>query len=236
MDGSQTFATDVRHASAERVPGVQVFHRSTNVLSRFTIFGGLFVVAGLVYGLYLFNSSPYVTQQGIAKEQPIQFSHKHHVGELGIDCRYCHTTVEKLAYAGMPATKTCMNCHSQIWSNSEFLDPVRESWRTDESIEWIKVYDLPEYVYFNHSIHVNKGVGCATCHGRVDLMNVVWQEPTLQMEWCLDCHRQPEKYLRPRQFIFSMDYQPPADQIALGNELKREYDVEARVQCSACHR
>lgn len=222
--------------AAIRVPGVQVFHRSTNVLSRFTIFGGLFVVAGLVYGLYLVNSSPYVTQQGIAKEQPVQFSHKHHAGELGIDCRYCHTTVEKLAYAGMPATKTCMNCHSQIWTNAEILEPVRDSWRTDESIEWIKVYDLPEYVYFNHSIHVNKGVGCATCHGRVDLMNVLWQEPTLQMEWCLDCHRQPEKYLRPRQFIFSMDYQPPADQIALGNKLKEEYDVETRVQCSACHR
>ncbi len=215
---------------------MQVFHRSTNVLSRFTIFGGLFVVAGLVYGLYLVNSSPYVTQQGIAKEQPVQFSHKHHAGELGIDCRYCHTTVEQLAYAGMPATKTCMNCHSQIWTNAEILEPVRDSWRTDESIEWIKVYDLPEYVYFNHSIHVNKGVGCATCHGRVDLMNVLWQEPTLQMEWCLDCHRQPEKYLRPRQFIFSMDYQQPADQIALGNALKEEYDVETRVQCSACHR
>jgi hypothetical protein len=215
---------------------VQVFHRSTNVLSRFTIFGGLFVVAGLVYGLYLVNSSPYVTQQGVAKEQPIQFSHKHHAGELGIDCRYCHTTVEKLAYAGMPATKTCMNCHSQIWTNSEFLEPVRRSWRTDESIEWTKVYDLPQYVYFNHSIHVNKGVGCETCHGRVDLMNVLWQKPTMQMQWCLDCHRQPEKYLRPRQFIFSMDYQPPGDQLDLGRKLKEEYDVQTRVSCSACHR
>ena len=219
-----------------RYLGVQVFHRSTNVLSRFTIFGGLFVIAGLVYGLYLVNSSPYVTQQGVAKEQPIQFSHKHHAGELGIDCRYCHTTVEKLAYAGMPATKTCMNCHSQIWTNSEFLEPVRRSWRTDESIEWTKVYDLPQYVYFNHSIHVNKGVGCETCHGRVDLMNVLWQKPTMQMQWCLDCHRQPEKYLRPRQFIFSMDYQPPGDQLDLGRKLKEEYDVQTRVSCSACHR
>jgi hypothetical protein len=215
---------------------VQVFHRSTNVLSRFTIFGGLFVIAALVYGLALINRSPYVTRQGVAREQPVQFSHKHHVGELGIDCRYCHTTVERLAYAGMPATKTCMNCHSQIWAASEFLEPVRESWRSDESIRWTKVYDLPEYVYFNHSIHVSKGVGCASCHGRVDLMNVLWQQPTLQMEWCLDCHRHPERHLRPRQFIFSMDYQPPADQIALGEKLKREYDVEARVQCSACHR
>ena len=215
---------------------MQVFHRSTNVLSRFTIFGGLFVIAGLVYGLYLVNGSPYVTQQGVAKEQPIQFSHKHHAGELGIDCRYCHTTVEKLAYAGMPATKTCMNCHSQIWTNSEFLEPVRRSWRTDESIEWTKVYDLPQYVYFNHSIDVNKGVGCETGHGRVDLMNVLWQKPTMQMQWCLDCHRQPEKYLRPRQFIFSMDYQPPADQLELGRKLKEEYDVHTRVQCSACHR
>ncbi|MEW6272689.1 MAG: cytochrome c3 family protein [Thermodesulfobacteriota bacterium] len=215
---------------------MQVFHRSTNVLSRFTIFGGLFVIAALVYALALINRSPYVTRQGVAREQPVQFSHKHHVGELGIDCRYCHTTVEKLAYAGMPATKTCMNCHSQIWATSDFLEPVRESWRTDESIRWVKVYDLPEYVYFNHSIHVSKGVGCASCHGRVDLMNALWQQPTLQMEWCLECHRAPERHLRPRQFIFSMDYQQPADQIALGEKLKKEYDVEARVQCSACHR
>ncbi|HEY8514013.1 MAG TPA: cytochrome c3 family protein [Candidatus Binatia bacterium] len=215
---------------------MQVFHRSTNVLARFTIFGGLFVVGALVYALALVNRSPYVTGQGIQVEQPIQFSHKHHVGELGIDCRYCHTTVEKLAYAGMPPTKTCMNCHSQIWANSEYLEPVRESWRTNESLRWIKVYDLPEYVYFDHSIHVNKGVGCASCHGRVDLMNAVSQYPTLQMEWCLDCHRAPERHLRPRQFIFSMDYQQPPDQLALGEQLKKEYEVATRVQCSACHR
>jgi hypothetical protein len=214
---------------------VQVFHRSTNVLSRFTIFGGLFVVAGLVYGLVLVNRSPYVTQQGVAKEQPVQFSHKHHVRELGIDCRYCHTTVEKLAYAGMPATKTCMNCHSQIWTNSQFLEPVRESWRTDRSIAWTKVYDLPDYVYFNHSIHLNKGVGCATCHGRVDLMNVLWQYPTLQMEWCLDCHRH-WRGMRLREHVFDMAYEPPGDQLALGSSLVEQYGIKPRTDCSACHR
>jgi hypothetical protein len=215
---------------------MQVFHRSTNVLSRFTIFGGLFLLAGVVYGVAVLNRSPWVTRQGIAREQPVQFSHQHHAGELGIDCRYCHTTVEHLAYAGMPPTQTCMNCHKEIWRDSEFLAPVRESWRDDRSISWTKVYDLPGYVYFNHSAHVAKGVGCETCHGNVTRMNVLWQQPTLNMEWCLDCHRQPERYVRPREEVFTMGWTPPEDQISLGMRLIREYDVRPRTDCSACHR
>ena len=215
---------------------MQVFHRSTNVLSRFTIFGGLFVVAGLVFGLATLNRSPWVTRQGIAREQPIQFSHMHHAGELGIDCRYCHTTVERLAYAGMPATQTCMNCHAQIWRDSPTLEPVRASWKTGESIQWIEVYDLPGYVYFDHSIHVAKGVGCSTCHGDVTQMNALWQAPTLHMEWCLDCHRHPERYVRPREHVFDMKWEAPADQLSLGLELLDEYDVRPRTDCSACHR
>jgi len=215
---------------------MQVFHRSTNTLSRFSIFGSLFFLAGLVWALALVNRSPYNTQAGIAREQPIQFSHQHHAGELGIDCRYCHTTVERTAYAGIPPTKTCMNCHAQIWVDSPFLEPVRSSWRTDQSIEWTKVHDLPDFVYFNHSIHVAKGVGCVTCHGRVDRMNVMWQESSLQMEWCLGCHRQPEKYVRPREYVFRMDWQPDVDQLTLGRRLVKEYDIQTRTECWTCHR
>jgi hypothetical protein len=189
-----------------------------------------------VYGLAAINRSPWVTRQGIAREQPVQFSHQHHAGELGIDCRYCHTTVERLAYAGMPPTQTCMNCHAQIWRDSAFLAPVRESWRDDRSIDWIKVYDLPGYVYFNHSIHLRKGVGCETCHGEITRMNIVWQQPTLHMEWCIDCHRHPENYLRPRSEVFTMGWVPSEDQVALGLRLIREYDVHPRTDCSACHR
>lgn len=215
---------------------MQVFHRSTNVISRFTIFGGLFVLAGLVFGLATLNRSSWVTRQGIAREQPVQFSHMHHAGELGIDCRYCHTTVERLAYAGMPPTQTCMNCHVEIWRDSPVLEPVRASWRTGESLGWIKVYDLPGYVYFNHSIHVAKGVGCSTCHGDVTKMNVLWQAPTLHMEWCLDCHRHPERYVRPPEHVFDMAWRPPADQLALGLQLIADYDIRPRTDCSACHR
>jgi len=215
---------------------MQVFHRSTNVISRFTIFGGLFLLGALTFGLATVNRSSWVTRQGIAREQPVQFSHMHHAGELGIDCRYCHTTVERLAYAGMPPTQTCMNCHSQIWRDSPVLEPVRSSWRTGESLQWIKVYDLPGYVYFNHSIHVAKGVGCATCHGDVTKMNVLWQAPSLQMEWCIDCHRHPARYVRPREHVFDMKWQPPAEQLALGRRLIADYDIRPRTDCSACHR
>ncbi|MBM4267375.1 MAG: cytochrome c3 family protein [Deltaproteobacteria bacterium] len=216
--------------------GMQVFHRSTNVISRVTIFGGLFAVVGALFLLAAINRSPWATRQGIAREQPVQFSHRHHAGELGIDCRYCHTTVEDLAYAGMPTTQTCMTCHVQIWSDSEFLEPVRASWRDEKPIRWIKVYDLPGYVYFDHSVHVNKGVGCQSCHGDVDDMNVLWQNPSLHMEWCLGCHREPEQHLRPRDQVFSMSYHPPADQLSLGLQLLAEYDVRPRTECGACHR
>ena len=177
----------------------QIFHRSTNTISRVSVFGVVFFVALLLWLFDVVNRSPYVTQQGIARVQPVQFSHQHHVGAMGIDCRYCHTSVEKAAFANIPPTKTCMNCHSQIWKQSPELEPVRESLRTGRSIEWVKVYDLPDFVYFNHSIHVAKGVGCETCHGRVDQMPLMSQHPTLQMSWCLDCHRDPERYLRPRE-------------------------------------
>jgi hypothetical protein len=214
----------------------QIFHRSTNTLSRLSIFGALFVVGGSLWLLAVVNRSGYVTQEGVARQQPVQFSHKHHVSELGIDCRYCHTGVERAATAGVPPTSTCMNCHSQIWAQSDFLEPVRASFRTDQSLRWVKVYDLPDFVYFNHAVHVHKGIGCVSCHGRVDRMNQMWQAASLQMEWCLGCHRHPERYVRPREHVFDLAWEPDEDQAVLGPRLVAAYDVHARTDCSTCHR
>ncbi len=182
----------------------QVFDRSSNALARMSlVLTGLIVIA-LGVALDQLQRSPWVTRQGQRPDQPIPFSHKHHVEGLGLQCQYCHTSVEKSSYAGIPPTKTCINCHAQIWTNAELLEPVRQSWATGASIQWIKVHDLPDYVYFNHEIHVNKGIGCASCHGRVDEMPLMYQQNTLQMEWCLNCHRNPAVNLRPTSEIYNM--------------------------------
>jgi len=214
----------------------QIFHRSTNTFSKVSIFGAVFILAFLLWLFGAFSRSSWATQAGVAREQPVQFSHAHHVGDDGIDCRYCHTSVEASAFANIPPTKTCMNCHSQIWNTSPTLEPVRESFRSDRSIAWTRVHDLPDFVYFDHSIHVNKGVGCETCHGRVDKMPLTWQRASLQMEWCLDCHRHPERYVRPREAVFEMGYEPPADQETLGPRLVKEYKIQSLTSCSTCHR
>lgn len=214
----------------------QIFHRSTNTISRVSLFGGVAVVLVLLATVAAINRSSYVTEVGVARSQPVQFSHKHHVSDDGIDCRYCHTSVEESSFAGIPSTKICMNCHTQIWAESPILAPVRQSFQTGKSLEWTRVHDLPGFVYFDHSIHIHKGVGCVTCHGRVDQMPLMWRENTLYMEWCLECHRNPERYVRPREHVFSMDWQPPSDQIALGEKLVREYKIENPTSCSVCHR
>lgn len=214
----------------------QIFHRSTNTLSKISIFGGVIVLVALVSGLAAFNRSSYVTEAGVARRQPVPFSHKHHVADDGIDCRYCHTSVEKSSFAGVPSTKICMNCHTQIWPDSAALAPVRESFRTGQPIEWTRVYNLPGFVYFDHSIHVRKGVGCATCHGRVDQMPLTWRVTALHMDWCLECHRAPERFVRPREYVFSMDYRPRENQLALGQRLIKEYDIRPSTSCSTCHR
>ncbi len=201
-----------------------------------SIFGALFIGGGLLWVLNEVNRSPYVTDVGVALAQPVPFSHKHHVAGLGIDCRYCHSTVEISSMAGMPPTETCMSCHSQIWADSPMLEPVRTSFRNDQSIRWTRVHDLPGFVYFNHSIHVKKGIGCATCHGRVDQMPLMWKTNTLYMEWCLECHRQPERFVRPRDQVFNMSYQAPSDQLALGRKLVEEYKIRKLTDCSVCHR
>ena len=217
----------------------QIFHRSTNTFSRITIYGAIFVVGFLGWGFATLDRSHYSTRQDEIREQPIPFSHKHHVGDDGIDCRYCHTTVETSSFANIPPTKICMNCHSEIWSTSPMLEPVRESFRSGTSILWTRVHDLPDYVYFNHSIHVNKGVGCETCHGRVDRMPLMYQQNTLQMQWCLGCHRDPAPNLRPREKVFTMGYEPPDDGGAMGRRLMAEYkiqDARTLTSCSTCHR
>ena len=214
----------------------QIFHRSANTIARVSIFGAVFFVAGLLVLIAEVNRSPWVTGARVAREQPIQFSHERHVAGNGIDCRYCHTSVEESAFAGIPPTRTCMNCHSQIFANSPFLEPVHESIRTGRSIEWRRVHDLPDFVYFDHSIHIHKGIGCTTCHGQVDRMPLIWQEHSLQMEWCLDCHRNPERYVRPRSAVFRVDYQAPPNQLELGKRLVEEYQIQKLTSCSVCHR
>jgi hypothetical protein len=214
----------------------QIFHRSANTIARVSIFGAVFFIAGLLWLSAEINRSPWVTQAEVAREQPIQFSHERHVAGNGLDCRYCHTSVEQSPFAGIPPTKTCMNCHSQIFSASPYLEPVRLSFRSNRPIEWTRVHDLPDFVYFDHSIHVNKGVGCTTCHGQVDRMPLMWQENSLQMEWCLDCHRNPERYVRPREAVFSIDYVAPSNQLELGARLVAEYRIQKLTSCSTCHR
>jgi Cytochrome c7 and related cytochrome c len=217
----------------------QIFHRSTNTLARLSIFGSLFVLGLAVFITVAINRSGYVTQAAIAREQPLQFSHAHHAGGMGIDCRYCHTSVEESAFANIPPTKTCMSCHSQIWSQSPMLEPVRSSFRTGQPLSWTRVHDLPDFVYFNHSIHVRQGVGCATCHGPVDRMPLMYQYSSLQMEWCLDCHRSPERFVRPRDQVFNMEWEPPADDPGLGARLVKQYgiaDSYSLTSCSVCHR
>jgi hypothetical protein len=214
----------------------QIFHRSTNTIARVSIYGAAVLVAILVWAAYELSASPYVTDVNVAKDQPVPFSHKHHVGELGLDCRYCHTAVESAPSAGMPPTQTCMTCHSQIWVNSPMLEPVRASYRDDKSIQWIRVNAVPDFVYFNHSIHVNKGVGCVTCHGPVGDMPLTWRANTLQMGWCLDCHRNPEKFVRPKENVFDIHYKVPANQESLGLKLMKEYKIQSLTNCTTCHR
>ncbi len=214
----------------------QIFHRSTNTLSRVTIFGAVFIVAGILGAVGIFVRSPYVTREGVPVVQPVPFSHKHHVNDDGIDCRYCHTSVEVSSFAGMPPTETCMNCHSQLFTTSPVLAPVFASARTDMPIQWNRVNQLPDFVYFDHSIHVNKGIGCTTCHGQVDQMPLMMRAASLQMTWCLDCHRDPAKYVRPLDQVFSMTWQPPADQLEAGKKLVTEYHIESKTNCSTCHR
>jgi hypothetical protein len=214
----------------------QIFRRSANTFSKVSIVGLLLLVGGLIGLVMVLGRSSYVTRAQEYVEQPVQFSHLHHVGDDGIDCRYCHTSVETSAFAGIPPTKTCMNCHSQIFSTAPILEPIRASFREDRPLQWVRVHDLPDFVYFNHSVHIKKGMGCETCHGRIDRMPLTLQQNSLQMEWCIECHRAPEQNVRPRSEVFTVGYRPPVPQSELGPKLVKEYGIQASIACSTCHR
>src|SRR5205085_9633106 len=204
----------------------QIFAKSSNTIARASLLGifmGFFGFWGLVYGVY---RSPYTTDQAVPRVQPVPFSHQHHVSGLGIDCRYCHTSVENSAFAGIPPTETCMSCHSQVWTDAPMLAPVRQSLASQQPLHWTRVNQLPDFVFFNHSIHVQKGVGCSTCHGRVDQMPLTWKEHSLFMRWCLDCHEAPERHIRPRDELFNMKWEPPPDQLDRGRKLMNDYGIK----------
>ena len=216
----------------------QVFHPSMRVISRASVIGVLVLLVFGAWASWDWYRSGYFTEVNVPKEQPIPFSHEHHVNGLGISCGYCHTTVERAAFAGIPPTHTCMTCHSQIWTGAPMLEPVRTSYRTQKPLEWNRVHDLPDFAYFNHSIHVAKGMACQVCHGDVNTMPLVWKKNPMQMQWCLDCHRAPEKYIRPVSEIFNFEYKQPEDQMAFGKELVKKYNVHVNqlTDCSICHR
>jgi hypothetical protein len=217
----------------------QFFPKSANMIALVSLIGVAAVAGGGLTAVLTIAKGPYVTNQHVPVNQPVPFSHKHHVKGLGIDCRHCHFSVEDSSFAGIPATKTCMTCHSQIWNEAPMLEPVRASYREDKGVEWVRVHDLPDFVYFNHSIHVAKGIGCATCHGQVDEMPLMKEAQSLQMSWCMDCHWHPEMNLRPRDEITNINWQPPSDpeeHVAMARQLAEEYDVQSKVNCSVCHR
>jgi hypothetical protein len=212
----------------------QIFHPSMNTVSRATIFGAVFILAVLGWLALEITRSPYVSGAYVIKPQPVPFSHRHHVADCGIDCRYCHTSVEESPSAGIPPTETCMNCHSQLWADSPMLAPVRDSYRDDKPLVWNRVHDLPDFVYFDHSIHIRRGVACATCHGELAEMPLTWKNATLYMEWCLECHRHPEEYIGPPEAVFasttSRDAKPDKTNVAWKN--KRGTLL---TNCSLCH-
>jgi cytochrome c3-like protein len=217
----------------------QIFHRSFNTLSKVSIAAALTLLIVAALAMYVVGWSPYVTQERIARVQPVEFSHAHHVGQLGIDCRFCHTSVESSPFAGVPATKICMNCHQEIWVGARSLELVRASYRTGEAIRWQRIHNLSEFCYFDHSIHINKGVSCVECHGRVDKMPFVFQDESLLMEWCLNCHRNPGPHLRPREAIFEMSWVPPPNSSELADQLHEHYQIRSTAEltsCSTCHR
>jgi len=216
----------------------QVFPRSANSIAKASIVVIAILVGAVSAAGFGFFRSDYVTQVGNARPQPVPFSHNHHVGGIGIDCRYCHTSVEKSQFAGLPPTRTCMTCHSQIFNEAPILEPVRESYRTDRSLEWLRVHDIADFAYFNHQIHVNKGIGCTTCHGQIDQMQLTFKTKTLFMEWCLQCHRDPEPNLRKKADIFKVEYTPPtpAEQHELAVNEYHLQSTQLLTSCSTCHR
>jgi hypothetical protein len=215
----------------------QIFPPAFDLIAKLFALTAVLALLGGSYSFYLLSRSPYWTNAGVTLDQPVPFSHQHHAGELGIDCRFCHTTVATSAYAGMPDTQTCMTCHSQVWKDSPMLAPVRQSYAENKPLKWNRVNEIPGFVYFNHSIHVNKGVGCSTCHGRVDEMPITWKATDMEMQWCLSCHRHPEGQLRQLTQVYQMDWTPSRNPQA-GEALVKARNIQKDhlTDCSACHR
>ena len=213
-------------------PGADAIFRLVLLSVAAVLIAGALVLIGLAY-------SDFAGAVGVAPAQPVPFSHKHHVAELGLDCRNCHEAVETQATAGLPPTHTCMTCHSQIWTASSMLAPVRQSLAQDEPLQWVRVNRLPDYVYFNHSIHVVKGIGCSSCHGAVDNMQLTYAAKTFSMQFCLSCHRAPEKFVRPAAEVWNMEWSPPPNQRSLGAALVKQHHIAGPARltdCSTCHR
>jgi hypothetical protein len=213
-----------------------LFQRRANQTIRRGLLLLLVLVVGCPTALMLYVRSPYVTGEGYPRDQPIEFDHRHHTRDDGIDCRYCHHEVERSRFAGIPSTSLCMGCHSQIWNDSPQIEPLRRSYYSGVPVRWNRVHHLPDFAYFDHSIHVAKGVGCVTCHGRVDQMAEVRQVSSLQMRWCIDCHRDPTPHLRPPQEVTNMTWEPPGNPRTVGARIAAELDVESLTHCTACHR
>jgi hypothetical protein len=212
-----------------------VFPKWTNWLREAS---AVLAIGGLVYAVVLITGvfSPEMSALGYAPEQPVPYSHALHAGEMDLDCRYCHTTVETSAHASIPPTATCMNCHANVKTESELLAPIRQSFETGEPVEWVRIHDLPDYAYFNHAGHIQSGVGCVSCHGRVDRMEVVEQVEPLTMGWCLECHRDPAPHLRPVEFVTDMEWRPDGDPAELGRKLMEERRISPSEDCATCHR
>jgi len=213
----------------------QIFPKWTNKIPLIAAVGTVGALVSLVAFIWYYGS-PKFTDVGYRPRQPVEYSHKLHAGDLGIDCRYCHTSVEESGEANIPPTQTCMNCHALIKTESKKLELVRESWKKDIPIEWVRIHKTPDYAYFNHSAHINQGVGCASCHGRVDQMEVVYQSEPLSMGWCLECHRNPEMHLRPLDQVTNMTWVPADNQLELGAQLLTERNITPPTDCSGCHR
>jgi len=219
----------------------QIFGKSSNSFARASLLGGFFGFFGFWGLVYLIYWSPYTTNQYVPREQEVPFSHQHHVAGLGLDCRYCHTSVEKSSFAGIPPTETCMTCHSRVWTDAPMLAPERQSLASGQPLHWKRVNDLPDFVFFNHSIHVQKGIGCSTCHGPINQMPLTWKAHSLYMRWCLDCHEAPQKQLRPKDQIYNMEWRPPPDQATQGARLLQQYHISQQRlnqlrDCGMCHR
>ena len=213
----------------------QLFTKKANIYPLYLLFVVILIII-IIIGAFWYWGSPYYTDVGYQPEQPIPYSHKFHVGELGMDCRYCHTGVELSPVAGIPPTQTCMNCHIMVKPNSDSLLVVKDSWDNKRPIKWVRVHKSPDYVYFDHSAHVNVGVGCKSCHGRIDRMNVVMQTEPLSMSWCLECHRNPEEHLRPVSEITNMDWRPDANHKKIAQQMMQDLNITPPTGCQGCHR